>query len=147
MKINWGYKIAILYGIFIVIVLSMASFFMMHDIDLVTPGYYDNAIGYQNKIDIIKRTENLPEKIKFIQGQSDLTVRFPKNIDGKNITGEVLFFRPSNAKKDRQFPISPDADNRMIINLARFEKGFWKIQLNWKVQDTEYYNEDFIHLQ
>jgi hypothetical protein len=62
MKLNWGTKIALLYGIFILIVLSMVFVFMTKDVDLVSNKYYDDGINYQEKINDMKRSESLLEE-------------------------------------------------------------------------------------
>ena len=60
---SWGWKIVVLYGLFVMMTLSMVFYFMGHDVDLVAKDYYRQEIEYQDQIDKIENARSLKEPI------------------------------------------------------------------------------------
>jgi len=60
----------------------------------------------------------------------------------ENISGRILFFRPSDAKQDRIIPIKPAEDNQQKIDAKNLSKGFWGVKIFWTVNGVEYYDEE-----
>lgn len=147
MKLNWGTKIALLYGSFILIVLSMVFFFMTKDVDLVSNKYYDEGINFQEKINDMKRSESLSDPVKFFISDSLLIVQFPKIMEAKSISGALILYRPSDLKKDIKISLKLNSGNQMKVNLSGLEKGIWKVKTQWTSRYDSYYNEEIINIQ
>lgn len=143
---NWGK------GIFITIIVFLAGTAIMIIIavnsryDLVANNYYEKGIKYQDKIDKINRTNALPENARIEFFGNAVSVSMPRMFDADKIKGELIFYRPSDAGKDFKVPLKLDSENKMVINTGMLEKGFWKIQIEWSVETTQYYNESFFSL-
>ncbi len=116
--------------------------------DLVEENYYQKGLEFQQKIDQKKRADTLPQNLKWeIEDGGNLHLYFPENVSGKQITGKVLLFRPSDARLDRVFPIKPSANGDQYINLRGFANGLWRIKIQWQMDGQDYYFEEAITLQ
>jgi len=146
MRINWGVRIAVLYISFVIMIIAMVIFSLTRDIPLVNDNYYEEEIKYQQQIDRFKRTKKLSEEVKYQQIEGGLIIRFPKEIDVKNIKGDILLYRPSDEKKDFKLSLNPDDEREQIINITKLDKGFWRIKLNWMMNGVEYYDESQFYL-
>jgi hypothetical protein len=147
MNFDWGKKIAALYIGFVVLVVGMVIFAMTKNTDLVSDNYYEKEIKYQEQIDKEKRTKELPEQVKIEYLGSYVSVKFPQTYNSKDIKGSILFYRPSEASRDFRLNIEPDEKGEQKIVTNKFSKGIWKVQINWKMNRTEYYNESSIRIE
>ena len=115
--------------------------------DLVVKNYYEKGVKYQERIDRINRTNALAEKVSFEFTGKGLLIKLPEIFAPEKIEGEVLFYRPSNAKEDLKIPLAPDNSGTMFISTARLEKGFWKAELNWSADGKDYLKETSFTIQ
>ncbi len=145
MKLNWGHKIGITYIVFVLLTLTMVGFFMMQDVDLVTPNYYEEEIKYQSKIDKLNRTKDDGAIINYLVEKENLKLQFPK-ISDENISGEIFLYRPSDMKKDFKLPVQVNPDFSQIINTGKLDKGIWRISVQWNLGQKEYFSESVINL-
>ena len=145
-KISWGTGIAIGIIIFVVISITMTIIFMTQDVNLVTDKYYENSLQYQKEIDKQSRTKSLDEQVKINFNGEIINILFPSSYLGKDISGEVFFYRPSNPKLDFALPLQL-VEGKQIIPVERLEKGFWRLKLNWTMDGKGYYNERAITLE
>ncbi|MGZ4076494.1 MAG: FixH family protein, partial [Bacteroidia bacterium] len=100
MKIGWGTKIAILYISFALLMGTMVAMCMHQKDDLVSEDYYEKELVFQNKIDETNNANALNEKIKHFITDENMELKFPSVFKDKKVSGEILFFRPSDASKD-----------------------------------------------
>lgn len=141
MKISWGTGIVIAILIFMFITIVTVIFMMNQDVDLVSNDYYEKGVKYQEQIDKEDRSYRLKENLKMERAGDIFEISFPDEYDNLNISGEIFFYRPSDSKKDFKLPLSL-TDGNQIIPLNGIEKGFWRVKLNWKLNDKEdYYSE------
>jgi hypothetical protein len=138
---SWGTKIALTYIIFVVITLGIVLFAMTKDVDLVTENYYEKELVYQNQIDKMNRANSLSEKVTVMKDESSLSFVFPKDFDYYAVEGEIHFYRPDNSKRDVIFPIQLDSSYMQIVYTDKFDKGMWKLNVDWAVKNTTYFNE------
>ncbi len=119
------------------------------DFHLVEDDYYQEEIEYQEKIDMLKRANNLSEKIDIVLNQSDheLMIHIPEQWLHSIQTGTIGLYRPSDAGDDRQYPLSGDEDGNQSISTAQMAKGSWKIGIEWEMDQVSYYMEKNIFLQ
>jgi len=90
---NWGYKIFIVYGVFVAGILFMVVKSSSQQMDLVTTDYYEKELKYQDKIDEAARTNALSENIRYEIKDQHIILFFPKDFSGKKITGKAGFYR------------------------------------------------------
>ena len=140
-KISWGTGIAIGIIVFVVISITMTVIFMTQDVSLVSNNYYEKSLSYQDEIDKQSRTKSLDEQVKINFNGEVINILFPSTYLDKNISGEIYFYRPSNSKLDFKLPLELNEEGNQLILTRNFEKGFWRIKLNWVMDGNRYYNE------
>jgi len=145
-KNGWSYGIAIVYVSFITIFLGLVVYFSFFykQIDLVAENYYEQEIAYQTQIERIRRTQSLPENVKFQHQyeRRELLIQFPAGLDYEGIGGRIQFFRPSDAGQDRIVPIKLSVNGIQEISTTNFPRGYWKIKIFWQINNDEYYSEE-----
>lgn len=144
LKIGWGSRIAILYIGFVILIGIMVTMCMNQHIDLVSDDYYEKELIFQNKINEMNNANMLNEKVSHTLSDDILEIRFPSDLNGKEIKGSVFFFRPSDAKKDFRCALSVNKNGAQQFMLDKFSKGMYKMQLSWKVDNVPYFTEEII---
>ncbi len=140
---TWGTKIIIAFGCFITLIISMVVISMRQDVNLVAADYYVQEIAYQDQIDRIKNHNELEDlTLTHHKGKKRIVIEYVQNDE---ITGEVLFFRPSDASKDMKYRLTLSG-NQQVFNTAEMQPGLWKIKVNWKRGEQEYYHEKTVVL-
>lgn len=138
MKFSWGKAIFAAYGFFILGVIAMVSISLTKSVDLVAPNYYDKAISYQEEIDRITNANKLKEPIRFDISGTSIVLNFPNNSPASVINGEIVFFRPSDSRKD--FRVNVETDNKFaqVIDISNLDGGLWKIKIFWNMDGIDY---------
>ena len=77
---NWGYKILMVYILFVAGIMVMVFMSSTQNTDLVTTDYYEKELVYQQKIDQISRTSALSAKVA-ITGLSDVKAGIATTLD------------------------------------------------------------------
>jgi len=144
---NWGIAIAVFLTAFTLILMTKVIFSISNDFDLVTEDYYEDEIKYQEIIDKMSNSKALQEPLEIIRGKNKLIIQFPTNLNTKDIRGIIKFYRSSNAKLDRDIKIVPDVEFKQTIDLTKFEKGMWRLLIDWSAGGVLYYNEDDLYLR
>lgn len=143
-KIGWGTKITILYVSFALLIGTMVAMCVNQKIDLVSSDYYQKELIFQTKIDEAKNAEALTEKISHTITEENLELFFPTVFKGKKVSGEILFFRPSDASKDYKTNIELNGSVQQSIALNNLSKGMYKMQIGWEAESTSYFIEETI---
>ena len=146
-RINWGTGIAIGIIVFVVISISMTVIFMTQDVNLVSDNYYEKSLSYQDEIDKQSRTKSLDEQVSINFNGEIINILFPSAYLDKNISGEIYFYRPSNPSLDFKMPLELNEEGNQLILAKNFEKGFWRLKLNWTMDGNGYYNERAISIE
>ena len=146
-KISWGTGIFIGIIVFIVITITMVIIFMTQDVSLVADNYYERSLSYQEEIDKQSRTKALEEEVDIFFNGEVISILFPASQLSKNISGEIFFYRPSNPALDFKVSLQLDEKGNQLIPVSGFEKGFWRLKLNWVMQGNEYYIEEVIIIE
>lgn len=142
---NFGHKIAIVYTLFVVFILSLVTFCVKQkDIFLVSSDYYKKEIAYQDEIDKYANTRGLSQPVKVGRTGDSLNFEFPEEMQGA--TGEIHFYRPSNANLDFKVPVSMDADHVQKVTVNQLVKGRWVVKMEWTKDGKDYLKEEKIIL-
>jgi nitrogen fixation protein FixH len=111
--------------------------------DLVRTDYYDHEIRFQHQIDASSRAAAFKGRVSVAYdfAQQAVTVTLPvQPAPG----GKVHFYRPSDAKLDRELPLELNADGTQRIDARGFQSGLWKVRLNWTSDSQAYYFDQSI---
>jgi len=85
---NCGYKILIVYAVFVSGIMFLVFKSFSQKMDLVTTDYYAKELKYQQKIDETNRVNTLSAPLICEIKDDELIIVFPKDFSGKNISGE-----------------------------------------------------------
>ncbi len=145
---SWGWKIVILYSLFVIMTLGMVFYFMGHKVDLVADDYYKQEIEYQGQIDKMSNTRSLnkPIGVEYLSSERILRLQFPDQDNQTAIKGKIHFYRPSDSDLDKTFEVKPDAAGLQVISTGSMNKGLWKIKINWTSAGMDFYDEKVITL-
>lgn len=142
-KINWGKGITIVIVLFLIVTIGQVlAIHYFIDYDLVEEEYYEAEIKYQEQIDKISRTKNLSDQVSVKLRGKALELKFPSNFDGGRISGIVKYYKPADDLQDKIQKIILNDENRMFIDTKELSTGYWKIKIDWEVNDIQYYSEE-----
>jgi hypothetical protein len=145
MKIGWGWKIAILYGGFVILIGSLVYASNCQHFDLVSKDYYDEEIAYQKVIDAGKNQSALSQPLGIHADQKSVIIDFPAEFKDKAVSGSVQFYAPVNGEWDHNFKIS-DQNNGVSIDRSALHNTRYTIKISCTVDGKSYYQESDILL-
>jgi hypothetical protein len=146
---NWGYKILIVYVVFVLGILYLVYRCNTQTVDLVTEKYYDREIAYQDQYDRMKNSDFEGNRVHLVYepGKSFVSIQYPIIVQNANPDGEIYFFKPDNAKLDFALPVNPDQSGNQVIPVDKIERGLWRVQIKWNVSGVPLYQEEKIVLK
>jgi nitrogen fixation protein FixH len=139
---SWWPKLIISAFVFFALFIGyMVRLAMQTDVDLVSTDYYKKEIAYQQHLNQVKETNNLPEPIIVTQANAagQLSLAFPEKFAAQQVTGTIHFFRPSDAKFDFELPLQLNGDRQQHIKTGQLARGLWRVQINWQAGGNAYY--------
>jgi hypothetical protein len=143
-QISWGTKIAILYIGFVLLMGIMVIMCLQQKADLVSEDYYEKELAFQDRIAETNNADALTEKITYVITDKNIELNFPSVFNEKKVTGEIVFFRPSDASKDYKTSIRLNEKQQQLIPVNNLSKGMYRMQISWKANDKAYFNEETI---
>ena len=81
----------------------------------------------------LKDHENLGTE----KNDEGILIKFPENMDLKDIKGTVFLYRPSNKELDFELPINL-SQSHLLIPDNRLLDGRWDIKIFWEYQGEAY---------
>ena len=141
---NWGKSIFLSFVLFAAFILFMVVRAFQEDFDLVAEDYYAQEINYQNKLEQKANLADLDEKILLKQVDQSVTLTFPP---GQNPEGEIHFYHPSRKMFDKKIPISIGAENTQTIDRTHLIAGQYRVNITWKSEGEEYFQQEKIFIQ
>ncbi len=144
-KMNWGYKIMLVYIVFILGIIFLVYKTTIESNDLVTTDYYAKELKYQETIDAAKRTSKLSSLILINILNDSLEIIFPKEFENKRLKGNVEIYYTADEKKDFNSTIETEKANIKII-IPQKNKGLHEVHLKWEVDEVQYYFEKKIFI-
>ena len=145
-QMSWGWKIALLYCSFVVMILVLVGMSVSQKIDLVADDYYAMELAHQKKIDKKERSARLVEPVRWKVGEEFIEIVFPENLSGKKIGGNVTLYCPSDNRNDLTLPINPSSDGIQKIPRTTLTPGRYQLQLDWNADNTTYWDEGVIRI-
>ena len=140
MRLNWAMGITAIYLIFALVMIGLVLFSTTQRVELVSQNYYENEIKYQSHIETVKRTQELKEKPIWNIRKDKIEILFPASIDERTISGTYKFYRPSNSGADFTIPVKL-IQHSQNVDIAKLIKGMWKLQISWRMNGIDYYDE------
>lgn len=145
MKINWGAKIALLYGGFVALIVVLVAGSMRQDFDLVSPDYYSQEIKYQQVIDAGKNQAALSAPVSVHANETMVSIDFPVEFANKTMNGTVQFYSPVNAAWDKTVKMT-NTGNSISVPRSELHSTTYTIKMNWEADGKKYYQETSLNL-
>lgn len=144
LNISWGTKIAILYISFVLLMGTMVVICMNQKIELVTDDYYERELVFQDKINEMNNANALTERVTHAIGPAGIQLQFPTQFQNAKVTGEILFFRPSDKSKDFKSSVQLNSTAQQFIAAENLTKGMYKMKIGWTADNKTYFIEETI---
>lgn len=135
---NWGYKILVVYVVFVTGIVFLVVKASSQKVDLVTTDYYDKELVYQEKIDAMNNVYQLSDTIIYQLSNNKLKVIFPKDFLGKKVEGLAVLYCPSDENKDITQKFSVD-NSQVLVPVHAAGRQEYELQLSWHADGTSYY--------
>jgi hypothetical protein len=142
---NWGYKILIVYGVFVAGIMFMVFRSANQKMDLVTTDYYAKELKYQDDINATENANALSENVRYEIKGNQVLLHFPKDLSGKTITGNAVLYCPSDENKDIKQDFSLQ-DAPLVLQLTARSKGQFELHITWQAGGVSYYFEQKIFI-
>ena len=144
MKINWGTGILIFIIVFLIAIISFVIFTTTQKVSLVEKDYYPKGLEYDSHIEKTANAKALEEKVSVSKSDSLIIFEFPDLFQKKAVEGSILFYRPSDSRKDKSFNIQLDSNLRQFIPATGLLPGKYIIKIDWSCDEVSYYQEEVI---
>jgi hypothetical protein len=147
LNINWGWRIALLYSGFVVLMLFLVWKTTTVKDDLVTSDYYAKELRYQEQIDKRNRANKLKEPTRWTVKGKEVEIVFPHEVRAKKVNADILFYNPAQAKRDVKISCSADTAGVCLVTSPNLLPGVYQMQIEWTAGGIAYYNEGTINIQ
>ena len=134
------------FSLFAAGIIAMVAVSMTKNVDLVSDNYYEKGIKYQDQIDMNKNSAEFSDKIKTELKDSGLLIEYSGDLLKGNFSGEIKFYRSSDAKKDFKVNIETDEKGIQLIPVMNLDKGLWKVQFSFRKDNKNYFLEKSIFI-
>ncbi len=139
---NWGYRITLLYLGFVAFMLTMVVMTFQYKVNLIAPDYYKKEMAYQDEINKMNNLAALEQGVQFEYKDKMLWLELPSGM----AEGEIEFFRPADGRKDFKIALSTDESGKQAIPTEGLDNGLWRLKIDWKSNDKNFYNEQRIKI-
>lgn len=133
MKLNWGWRIAIVYTIFAVSTIGFVSFAMTKHVELVRKDYYEHSLLEDQTQAAVKRGNSMAESVKSELRRNTLYVSLPQSVPTTKAI--MTLYRPSNSELDKTYNL---IDNKIEIPLKGLAHGYYTLVLEWEIANESY---------
>lgn len=137
---NWGYKIMLVYVVFIAGIMLLVFKSSSQKVELVTENYYEQELKFQQKIDQAERAQSLSVPIKYDFENNEITISFPDEMKGKKLNAQVLIYFVADETKDKTYHLTTE-EAKLLIELPQNSKGNYVLKMDWMADSISYYSE------
>lgn len=129
-KASWRLYVILPIVVFALGMIVMVTISMTRKIDLVADNYYEQELKYQQQIDMKNNSSALEKVIRVESGLNSAFIICDSLHEIKGMSGEIKFYRPSDASMDFAVSFLPDAAGRQVVTHPNLNRGLWKMRLN-----------------
>lgn len=141
---SWGNKILISFLLFVAGMVYLVYRSMKTEFDLVEKDYYKKELVYQDVIDGTNRANQLSSAVSIQQNENGLLLTLPVEMKNKQSQGEVLFYCPSDAKKDKNIKLQVDENATQLIPVINIHPASYVVKIHWTESSHSYFVEKHI---
>lgn len=137
---NWGNKLILVFIGFATLMATLVYKAVNTRYELVSKEYYQDELRYQDKIDGRRNVASIGE-LTIINTKENLSLQFPKEMQGVPVKGEAWFYCKTAADKDIRIPLAPDSEGKQIIDRSKLLTEKYLVKISWEAADKKYYLE------
>lgn len=141
---SWGNKILISFLLFVAGMVYLVYRSMKTEFDLVEKDYYKKELVYQDVIDGTNRANQLSSAVSIQQNENGLLLSLPAEMRNKQLDGEILFYCPSDAKKDKNIKLHVDENVTQLIPVTNIHPATYVVKIHWTESNHSYFVEKHI---
>lgn len=141
---NWGKGIIVSFVMFAAFIGALLFACLREDVSLVSADYYKMELEYEGQIVRINNTRKLAEKPRLEVAGDSLLLHYAEL--PRVTAGELVLFRPSDARLDKTFRFHATGGGVMSFNLGSLPSGMYKARLSWTADGKEYFMEEVVQL-
>jgi len=134
---NWGTRIAIGYGAFVVFMLGLVVMAFQQDFDLVADDYYEQEIAYQGRIDQMNNANTDNQRVVVSESAEGYQLAFSEKAEEV----KIHFFRPSDDTKDVLLEEAV-VESVLTVPSNQLITGKYLVKVEWKANGKTYFQED-----
>lgn len=140
---NWGNKIILGLGTFMLFIVGACIYMITKDSDsLIDENYYESSLTYDKVYDSKKNLLDDHAKPILIVRNDTLSVEF-MSLENK---GSISFKRPSDGKMDKVMPFDTSS-LELLFPIASWAKGNWTVEISWEHGGKSYFHNQALYLQ
>ena len=140
---NWGYKIALGLGAFIIFIIGAGIYMVSHDSDtLVESDYYEKGLNYDETFHKKENLLNDHAKPTIHVLHDTLLIQFSSKVN----KGSLNFKRLDDKNQDKQLPFYTDTD-QFKFPTSSFKKGNWNLEIDWVNSDKLYISDHSVFIE
>lgn len=147
MKLNWGWKIALVYIGFVVLILSFVFRARSEKIDLVAKDYYEQELVFKDKMEASANANEVSEQIEVSVENGLIQIQLPKQYSTQIKEANVHFYCPSDASNDVKLNLNPDEHAHQIIPTNALNAGNYYAKIQWVADGKNYYIERKVRIE
>jgi nitrogen fixation protein FixH len=142
----WPHAILAWFLVFASALAAWITFAVRQNMDLVQADYYEEEVRFQSQLDRLNRTAALQSEVAITHDAvaREVTLRLPPRHLSPGPSGEIHFYRPSNAALDVRVPLALDAAGRQRIPTEALLGGLWRMRVRWSAGGQEYFYEQVL---
>ena len=108
--------------------------------DLVADNYYDNEVRFQQKLDLLNRTQPLAAQVAvaYDAALQDIVITLPA-AQAQNASGQIVLYRPSDERLDQHLALAVAADGTQRLAAKELARGLWKVRIQWTANGKDYF--------
>ncbi|MEZ5017551.1 MAG: FixH family protein [Flavipsychrobacter sp.] len=144
-KLNWGARIAILYGSFMALIIALVIGSMKQDSSLVADDYYQQELVYQELIDASKNQATLSSPLAIRAEEHEVYIDFPEEMVTAMKSGNVYFYSPINKLWDHKVEFN-NSNPLVSVSREQLVNTRYVVKVDWEVDGKRYYQESEVTL-
>lgn len=135
---NWGWKLTLVYSLFVVGILTLVFKARSEKVDLVASDYYAQELAYSRRIEAQRNASAMSERPIIRQDSNHLVVELPASCEHLT-NGNVHLYCPSNASLDQHLPLTNDT--AQVFELNELPTSIYLIKLSFELDSKPYFIE------
>lgn len=138
---NWGNKLLLVFIVFGGGISYMVYRCMQIPVDLVSEHYYKDELAYQQVIDGTRKANALSGRVGLTLTSSGLRIQLPPEMHDRQVRGNIEFYCPSDASRDRNLPLSIERGGSEDLAVADLRPGHYTVKVAWSAGGVGYFSE------